>query len=168
VLLEAASSGARLEDWLPRLNRFLLERTAGEKYATLFACTVDAKGRVEYLNAGHSRPFLLRRSQLSGPELEVLEQDGFPVGLLEFAQYETATCHLHPGDTIVLFSDGVEEGRRGPHEFFGRERIAAAVVEHARENLQGLHDALREALTEFLDGAEPHDDATLLMVRYEG
>lgn len=167
VLLEASSSGAGLDEWLPRLNRFLIERTAGEKYATMFACCVHAGGKMSYVNAGHSRPFLLR-SGAGGPELEVLDQDGFPVGLLDVATFPVMEVQLRPGDTVVLFSDGVEEGRRGPKEFFGRERIAAAIVAHARAGLQGLHDGLRQALTDYLDGVEPHDDATLLLVRYGG
>jgi len=168
VLLEAASSGAGMDEWLPRLNRFLLERTEGEKYATLFVCCVDAAGVLRYVNAGHSRPFVLHGLRSSGPELEALDQDGFPVGLLEIAVYPVMEMQLEAGDTVVLFSDGVEEARRGPQEFFGRERIAAAIVSHARESLQGLHDGLRKALTDYLDGVEPHDDATLLLLRYEG
>jgi serine phosphatase RsbU (regulator of sigma subunit) len=163
VMLEAASSGAGLDEWLPRLNHFLLERTAGEKYATMFACCIDANGLMRYVNAGHSRPFLLR-----GLDLESLEQDGFPIGLLDMATYPLEQVQLKAGDTVVLFSDGVEEGRRGPQEFFGRERIAAAVVGNAQLNLQGLHDGLRNALTDFLEGVEPHDDATLLLLRYGG
>jgi len=166
VLLEASSSGAGLDEWLPRLNRFLLERTAGEKYATFFACTVDAQGKVRYVNAGHSRPFVLRNS-LGGPELEALDEDGFPIGLLEMATYPVSEMQLGSGDTLVIFSDGVEEGRRGPDEFFGRERIAAAIVGKAGASLQELHDGLRNALTQYLDGVEPHDDATLLMLRYQ-
>ncbi len=168
VLLEAASAGAALEDWLPRLNRFLIERTEGEKYATLFACVVEAGGRMSFVNAGHSRPFVLHGRHPGGPTLEALDQDGFPVGLIDVATYTVAAIELVPGDTVVLFSDGVEEGRRGPNEFFGRERIAAAIVAHASGSLQELHDGLRGALAEFLDGAEPHDDATLLLLRYEG
>lgn len=84
------------------------------------------------------------------------------------ATYPLQQVQLEAGDTLVLFSDGVEEGRRGPQDFFGRERIAAAIVANAQLNLQGLHDGLRHALTEFLDGAEPHDDATLLLLRYGG
>ncbi len=166
VLLEAASSGARLDQWLPRLNRFLLERTAGEKYATLFACTIDAGGRLEYVNAGHSRPFIVRPCHGGGPTLEALEQDGFPVGLLDIATFETATAQLHPGDTLVLFSDGVEEGRRGPSEFFGRERIAAALLAKTQGSVREMHDHLRNSLTAYLAGVEPHDDATMLLVRY--
>ncbi len=168
VMLEAASAGAALDEWLPRLNRFLLERTAGEKYATMFACCVDASGMMRYVNAGHSRPFLLHSQRPAGPELEALEKDGFPVGLLDVATYPVEQVQLEPGDTVVLFSDGVEEGRRGPQEFFGRERIAASVVENSRLSLQGLHDGLRKALTDYLDGVEPHDDATLLLLRYGG
>ncbi len=163
VLLEAASSGSPIDVWLPRLNRFLLERTAGEKYATLFVCAITPQGELEFANAGHSRPFLLRR----GLRLEVLEQDGFPVGLLDMASYPLERIQLEEGDTLVLFSDGVEEARKGT-AFFGRERIAAAILAHSCGTLKELHDGLRATLTEFLGGAEPHDDATLLLVRYCG
>jgi phosphoserine phosphatase RsbU/P len=167
VMMEAAASGAKLDEWLPRLNRFLLERTLGEKYSTMFACRIGADGMMRFVNAGHSRPFLLRQSS-RGPELIVLDTDGFPVGLLEVAEYPVHERKLEPGDTVVLFSDGVEEARRAPKQFFGRERIAAAIVAAAGSDLAGLHDALRRAVVEFLDGAEPHDDATLLLLRYEG
>lgn len=167
VLLEASSSGAPLDEWLGRLNHFLLERAEGEKYATFFACTVDGEGVLRYVNAGHSRPFLLRRG-VAGPELEGLDQDGFPVGLIAVASYPVTELKLKPGDTLVVFSDGVEEARRGPKEFFGRERIAAAIVENAAGGLQGLHDGLRKALTDYLGGVEPHDDATMLLLRYRG
>lgn len=166
VLLEAASSGAPLDEWLPRLNRFLLERTEGEKYATLFACNIQPSGRLDYINAGHSRPFLLRPNQPGGPVLDALDQDGFPVGLLDIATFEVASVQLHAGDTLVLFSDGVEEGRRGPNDFFGRERIASAILAQANAPLQTIHDHLRSSLTAYLNGAEPHDDATLLLLRY--
>ena len=168
VLLEAASAGAALEDLLPRLNRFLIERTEGEKYATMFACVVEANGRMSFVNAGHSRPIVLHGKRPGGADLETIEQDGFPVGLIDVATYTVATVQLEPGDTVVLFSDGVEEGRRGPNEFFGRERIAAAILAHASGSLQELHDGLRGALAAYLDGVEPHDDATLLLLRYEG
>ena len=96
----------------------------------------------------------------------MLNQDGFPVGLLEVATYEINRIQLLAGDTVVLFSDGVEEAKRGPKDFFGRERIAAAIVQNASLPLQGLHDGIRAALADFVGDAEPHDDATLLLLRY--
>ena len=165
VLMEAASAGAELELWLPRLNRFLLERAAGEKYATMFACTLSAAGELRFANAGHSRPFVLHAG---GQTLDVLDQDGFPVGLLEMATYPVHHVQLLPGDTVVLFSDGVEDSKRSSNEFFGRERIAASIGKHSSLSLQGLHDALRADLAAFVGDAEPHDDATLLLLRYGG
>ncbi|WP_031499278.1 SpoIIE family protein phosphatase [Bryobacter aggregatus] len=162
VMLEAASSGAALEEWLPRLNHFLLERTAGEKYATIFACMVSPEGQVDFVNAGHSRPFILRATA----GLEVLDLDGFPVGLLEMASYEVNRVYLQPGDSVVLFSDGVEEAKNSSNEYFGRERIAAVLKANAHLPLQSLHDALRGAVSQFVGDAEPHDDATMLLLRY--
>lgn len=168
VIMEAAAAGTPLEEWLPRLNRFLLERTEGEKYCTIFAGHLNREGVLRYANAGHSRPFLVRPRGASGPGIEVLESNGFPVGMLEEATFEVAEVRLGPGDTLVLFSDGVEEARRAPKEFFGRERIAGVLASHATAALGHVEAKLREAVKEFLKGAEPHDDATLLLVRYVG
>jgi serine phosphatase RsbU (regulator of sigma subunit) len=166
VIMEAAASGTPLEAWLPRLNRFLLERTEGEKYCTIFACEVSATGFMRFANAGHSRPFLVRPRAGRGPAIEVLESNGFPVGMLEQATFDIDQIQLAPGDTLVLFSDGVEEARRPPREFFGRERIAATLAANASQTVEAMQAALRTAVKEFLGPAEPHDDATLLLLRF--
>jgi serine phosphatase RsbU (regulator of sigma subunit)/pSer/pThr/pTyr-binding forkhead associated (FHA) protein len=166
VLMEAAAAGTPMREWLPRLNRFLLERTEGEKYCTIFACEVEPDGLLRFANAGHSRPFLVRPNGTSGPAISVLESNGFAVGMLDIARYEVEEVQLSPGDTLVLFSDGVEEARRGPKEFFGRERIASSLAANASAPLEVMHSGLRGALTEYMSGHEPHDDATILMLRY--
>jgi serine phosphatase RsbU (regulator of sigma subunit) len=166
VMMEAAAAGTPLEEWLPRLNRFLLERTEGEKYCTIFSCEVDAQGKLRFANAGHSRPFLVRRRGHSGPEIQVLESNGFPVGMLEIATYAVEEIQLEEGDTLVVFSDGVEEARRGPQEYFGRERIAASLAANATQSIEVMHERLRESIRTFLNGVELHDDATLLLLRF--
>lgn len=165
VLLEAASSGASLEAWLGRLNRFLLERTDGEKYATLFACRMQADGLLQFVNAGHSRPFVLHPRAPGGPTLSVLDANGFPAGLLPEATFELNETRLQPGDRVVLFSDGVEEARHGS-DFFGRQRIAAALTAGAGLAIEELEESLRQALTVFLEGTPLHDDATVLILEY--
>jgi phosphoserine phosphatase RsbU/P len=165
VLLEAASSGATLAEWLGRLNRFLIERTDGEKYATLFACRMQGDGILQFVNAGHSRPFVLHSRTPGGPTLSVLDANGFPVGLLPEASFEIHEIQLQAGDRIILFSDGVEEARQGS-DFFGRQRIAATLMANAGLGLEELEDALRQALTTFLQGTPLHDDATILILEY--
>lgn len=172
VIMEAAAAGTPLEAWLPRLNKFLLERTEGEKYCTIFACEVSPNGQFRYANAGHSRPFLVRPRHGIGPEIHVLESNGFPVGMLEQATYDVDELQLQPGDTIVLFSDGVEEAHRVPEsktakkEFFGRERIASSLAANASAPVEAMQSALRQAVSNFLGSTAPHDDATLLFLRY--
>ncbi len=166
VIMEAAAAGTPLEAWLPRLNKFLLERTEGEKYCTIFACEVGPTGRLRYANAGHSRPFLVRPRNGAGPEIQVLESNGFAVGMLEQATFGVDEIQLQRGDTIVLFSDGVEEARRAPKEFFGRERIASTLAAHAFAPVETMQSALRSAVGDFLGAAAPHDDATLLFLRF--
>lgn len=170
--MEAAAAGTALESWLPRLNKFLIERTEGEKYCTIFTCEIAADGRIRYANAGHSRPFLVRPRQGIGPEIKVLESNGFPVGMLEQATYDVDEIQLQPGDTIVLFSDGVEEAHKVPEsksakkEFFGRERIASSLAANASAPVDVMQSALRSAVSDFLGATAPHDDATLLFLRY--
>jgi serine phosphatase RsbU (regulator of sigma subunit)/pSer/pThr/pTyr-binding forkhead associated (FHA) protein len=165
VLMEAAAAGTPLEVWLPRLNHFLLERTGGEKYCTIFACEVNCNGHVRFVNAGHSRPFVVKPGGAAGPEIKVLDSSGFPVGMLPQATYPVEEFHLAAGECLVIFSDGVEEATRGPKEFFGRRRIASALAAHAGKGAQGMHAGLREALREFLGKVDPHDDATILLLR---
>lgn len=171
VIMEAAAAGTPLEAWLPRLNKFLLERTEGEKYCTIFACEVSATGLLRYANAGHSRPFLVKPRQGLGPEIAILESNGFPVGMLEQATFDVDQIQLQSGDTIVLFSDGVEEAHRppvakAPKEFFGRERIAATLAANSSAPVETMQSALRSAVSTFLGPTTPHDDATLLFLRY--
>lgn len=172
VIMEAAASGTPLEAWLPRLNKFLLERTEGEKYCTIFACEISPQGHLRYANAGHSRPFLVRSRAGTGPEIQVLETNGFPVGMLEQATYGVDEFPLRPGDTIVLFSDGVEEAHKPPvapltaKEFFGRERIASVLAAQASAPVAAMQSAMRASVADFLGAAAPHDDATLLFLRY--
>jgi sigma-B regulation protein RsbU (phosphoserine phosphatase) len=103
-----------------------------------------------------------------GTKAEVLETNGFPVGMLDEASFEVTELRLAPGDLVAVFSDGFEEARRAPKEFFGRERIAAVLKAHSGDSLEDIETELRAAVKEFLGGAEPHDDATLLLLRYTG
>ncbi|MEJ1935453.1 SpoIIE family protein phosphatase, partial [Nostoc sp. NIES-2111] len=88
------------------------------------------------------------------------------------ATYGVDEFPLLPGDTIVLFSDGVEEAHKPPvaplthKEFFGRERIASVLAAQASAPVHTMQSALRASVADFLGAATPHDDATLLFLRY--
>ena len=148
--------GRRME----RLNRFLMDRTGGEKYATVFYCLLDLDGRLSYVNAAHCPPIIVR---VSG-ELSTLEATGMPVGLMEAAEFGVAEQRLAPGDKVVIYTDGVTEAQNAAGEFFGKKRLREIVTAHAAASCQAVHDAIQEAVTEFTEGAPQSDDITLVVL----
>jgi len=144
------------------LNRFLCEHSEVGRYATLFFGILDRGGRLDYINAGHPLPILLRQSQASEPCCE----GSVPVGLLPGTQYASAQVQLHPEDTLVLFSDGVTEAQDPLQQMYGDARLREVLVRHACESLDDIRKAVLDSVEDFIRGASPTDDVTLLLVRY--
>ena len=145
------------------LNQFLCSHAEVGRYATMFFGILDEKGALEYINAGHPSPILIRRS---GATEEAFTEGSFPVGLVPEAEYATAAVKLEPGDTLVLFSDGVTEAMDPQEEFFGVPRLAKLLAGHNETPLDELQKLLLEAVENFAQGASQADDLTLLLVRY--
>jgi phosphoserine phosphatase RsbU/P len=164
ALLAATDRPGAMRQRLERLNRFLLERTGGEKYATVFYSLLTRDGRLSYVNAAHCPPLLARASG----ELAELEATGFPVGLLDAAEFPVAEMLLAPGDKLLIYSDGVTEAQDREGGFFGKKRLRAAVAAHAGESGAALHDAVLEAVAAFTGGAPQSDDITVLALEYCG
>jgi len=162
AFLMASGSPADMETMMGRLNSFLLDRTHGEKYATVFYCTLDSVGRLSYANAGHCAPFLV---SVDG-RLRKLHTTGMPVGMIEDAVVQMVEVQLAPGDRVVIYSDGVTETENAEGEFFGTERLRACLRERARDGSAELHTAILAALERFGDGGVVRDDMTLLVLEY--
>jgi serine phosphatase RsbU (regulator of sigma subunit) len=147
-----------------RLNRFLMDRTGGEKYATVFYCLLDFGGRLSYVNAAHCPPIVVRASG----ELATLEATGMPVGLMETAEFGVAEQWLAPGDKVVIYTDGVTEAQNSAAGFFGKKRLREIVTAHAADPFQTVHDAIQQAVTDFTEGAPQSDDITLVVLEFRG
>ncbi|HEX5228642.1 MAG TPA: SpoIIE family protein phosphatase [Bryobacteraceae bacterium] len=159
----ASEGGGRIEDLMSRVNRFLIERARGEKYATVVYCTVDRNGELRWSNAGHPKPVLVR----ANGELERLESTGMPIGMLDIAMYEVKTAQLQRGDKIVLFSDGLSETANAQGEFFEKKALAEVLRANAGMNCTQLHAKLVEAVEDFSDASEQEDDITMLVLEYQ-
>jgi len=164
ALIAATENPAELGRRMQSLNRYLLERTGGEKYATVFYCLLDRGGLLSYVNAAHCPPLVVR----AGAEQAALDATGMPVGLVESAEYALAEVRLNPGDKLVIYTDGVTEAQNGAGEFFGKKRLQETLAAHATEPCQAIHDAVQEAVSAFTQGAEQSDDITLLVLEYRG
>jgi phosphoserine phosphatase RsbU/P len=164
AFLAASHGDTALDERLERINAFLLERTAGEKYATIFYCLLERGGRLHYVNAGHCPPLIVR----ADGALESLSATGMPVGIAESADFEVRQATLASGDKIVIYTDGVTEAQNLDGEFFGRQRLRQAVAEHRADCCNMLHDAVQSQVAAFTEGAPQADDITLVVIEYRG
>ena len=161
VLYESFENAARFST---RLGAITHENTDAARFVTaVVGCLEPASGTIHYVNAGHPAPYVVR-----GGELIALEANGVPFGVLPSFPYPSASVRLEPGDTLVLFSDGIPEAQRG-EELFDEDRLRAAVIEAAAApGLAEMRAGILARVNEFLAGEHRSDDVTLLLLRRAG
>lgn len=163
-----------LED-LPRLlrsvNRLFYENTPDDRYATLFFGDYDqASGKLRYANCGHNPPLLLRKAKgkeaqkETVPGVEWLEATCTVLGLFSKWECRVAEVQLAPGDTLVLYTDGVTEAMSSEGEEFGVSRLLATVMSNCHLQAGGLLQAIVGAVQQF-SGRDQQDDITLVIAR---
>jgi sigma-B regulation protein RsbU (phosphoserine phosphatase) len=162
AFLLSTEGAMQMKQLMERVNRFLNERTEGEKYATLFFCMIDGRGLLRWANAGHCTPIVVR----TNGELSSLETTGLPLGMLEDAEYDIRELQLQPGDKIIAYSDGLSEAQNAKGVFFEARRMMQIVSAHAKSTSNLLHEALMREVEAFTIGAEQHDDITAVVVQY--
>lgn len=166
TMLQGALSGMTLGTDPARVfnhvNRFLCDHSEVGRYATVFFGLLDPDGHLEFINAGHPSPFLIRR----GVAEEAFTEGSYPVGLVPEAEYTAACLKLEPGDTLVLFTDGVTEAMDPEEELFGVPRLRQVLAGQTECPLEYLQKCILEAVENFTRGAHQADDLTLLIVRY--
>jgi phosphoserine phosphatase RsbU/P len=166
TMLQGALSGMTLgidpARVVNHVNRFLCSHSEVGRYATMFFGILDQEGHLEFINAGHPSPILIRR----GTAEEAFTEGSFPVGLVPEAQYTAVCLKLEPGDTLVLFSDGVTEAADPDEQMFGTTRLKQLLTGQPECPLEQLQKCVLEAVENFARGAHQADDLTLLIVRY--
>ncbi|HET9253446.1 MAG TPA: SpoIIE family protein phosphatase [Candidatus Eisenbacteria bacterium] len=151
---------------MERLNRLVHEATPEDRFATCFLAEVSADGlRLSSSNAGHNYPIL--RSSEGG--CRVLDQGGIPLGIEPEHTYTGSDTVLRPGDTLLMYTDGITDARNRLGEDFGEERLLE-VVKRLPDRLTA-DEIIREVADEvsrFTDGAEQIDDITLVALKAYG
>ena len=105
------------------MNRLFYENTTDSAYATLFFAEYDdSENRLRYVNCGHLSALLLRNDDT----LERLDSTCTVLGLDEW-DCSMGESRLFPGDTLVLYTDGVTESFNDAGEEFGEERLVEAL-----------------------------------------
>ncbi len=145
-----------------RVNEFLCERTPAEMFATMFYGIVDPEGGFAYVNAGQVTPLVVR----SDGSVEELGGSNFPLGLFPTAKFDASQTRLRPGDSVLVFSDGVTEAQDAEHEMFGEGRLKTMLDGRIFGSSQALCDTVVKAIRDFVGSAPQADDLTLLVLKY--
>ena len=144
------------------LNRNLAERCPLGKFITFFYALLDPEtGTLEYSNAGHNYPLLLR----ANGSVELLSGGGMVLGLFPMAHYELRETTLHPGDMLALYSDGVTEACNALEQEFGEEGLSKFLLKRRSESCDLLVKSLVDHVREWHGSAAFTDDFTIVLVK---
>lgn len=145
-----------------KVSTRLHRRSPPEKYATAFLAVIRrSDSTIQYTNAGHNPALLVR----GDGTVEQLATCGMPLGLIAESAYEQYEVRFEPGDTLVIYTDGITEAENPEEEEFGIDRLIAAARAHRQESLQSISDAINRELDAFARGITPADDRTFLLAR---
>jgi len=160
ALTDARASVGDLGDVAASLNRHLLSRARIERFVTLVYAVLSRDGELRYVNAGHNPPLLVPASG----ESRHLRAGGTVLGMLDDERWTAAHDQLEPGDVLVLYSDGLTEGRNSRRELYGLVRLERVVREVATRRAVEIHDAVLADWHGFTAPAPPADDVTLMVL----
>jgi phosphoserine phosphatase RsbU/P len=154
-----------LEEAIGHINRVICKNTDFDKFITFFTGIYHMEDRTfTYVNAGHNPPMLVR----ADGSIELLEKGGLLLGVMSGMPYESGTVTLEPGDSVVMFTDGVTEAMGIAEEEFGEERLEPVLVAHRATDAREILKAIKEAVAEFVgEQAQLSDDFTVLILKVE-
>jgi len=146
---------------LTAVNRQVYASSLQDRFATLFYGVFDgAKRRLQYVNAGHDSPIIIRRDG----SIIRLGAGGVPIGLFPDSTYEQGAVLLNPGDLIVAYTDGVIEAENQAGEEWGVEGLLEAAAEKDAQCAEDIVHAIFTSMDDFSRGRQT-DDATVVVVR---
>lgn len=161
-----ALQGFRAADCLRQVNRLLCADYSAGLFVTLFYGIVDAStGKTDYCVAGHQPPYLIRKTG----EVSALEHPGgLVLGVSSEGEYHGGEVELHPGDSLILYTDGVSEAMDGDKNLYSETRLEEVLRKQAAKPVPDLVKAIFANVRKFSAGLPQTDDIAVLGLRYLG
>ena len=152
-----------IEQAVGHINRVTCENTDADRFITFFMAILHLdSGYMEYVNAGHNPPLVVRRNGAT----ELLSSGGLLLGVMDGAGYERGAVRLEPGDVVALFTDGVTEAMNPAGEEYLEERLEAALQRAHTKSAADIVDLVHKDIAKFTGNVEElSDDLTMLVVK---
>ncbi|HEY6140291.1 MAG TPA: SpoIIE family protein phosphatase [Thermoanaerobaculia bacterium] len=147
-------------DLLREINATLAPKTSPTKFVTLFAGVLDpARGVVDFANGGHVPPLVVGRDGV-----RTLKTTDLVVGLFPTAQYRNQSVELAPGDSLVMFTDGVIEAENAAEEQLGVDPVAELLQTMHGTEAARILETIDERVRAHIGDVPAGDDVTMLAV----
>lgn len=158
-----ASEGMSLVQLTERLNRYACAHSLnGQRFTTAIVALYDPASRhLEYVNCGHNSA-VLRRADGS---VDRLLSSSLPLGIDAGAAFSSNSAELQPGDTLILFTDGVVEAFNSAGEEFSDSRWIDVIRALPRLSAQETLGQLMKSVEEFVGATRQSDDITCLVLQ---
>ena len=159
----AAEYPTQPERVISAVNRRLLVDTGVDSFITAFYGVLDlANGTLAYCNAGHNPPYWVQTQ--AGGEIHPLAGTGVPLGIFEDRSWTQETIQLAPGDSLVLYTDGVTDAQSVQAEFFDESRLRASVQANLGRSAREIQEAILGDISDFIGSAPQCDDIALVII----
>jgi sigma-B regulation protein RsbU (phosphoserine phosphatase) len=156
-------NGYTVDTVLDRTNAELLKANKEKLFVTVWLGVLDlSTGELSYVNAGHNPPFLIRKD---GAVENIVSKPNFILGRRKGIRYREYRMKLDPGDSILLYTDGLTDSTDAEGRMFTQERV----MEHLSQNRDpdNIIPDMMGAIDRFSSGAEQFDDMTMLLMHYK-
>jgi sigma-B regulation protein RsbU (phosphoserine phosphatase) len=145
------------------VNERILSDTRGSLFVTAFYGILELDiGRLRYVNAGHNPPFMISSSK--SKQVDRLTRTGMPLGVSQDASWQQKYVKFSPGDTLVLYTDGVTEAQNRMGTMFGDQRLLDVIRSNQGRPATVIQQAVLDEVQRFTGGAPREDDIALMIL----
>lgn len=163
-MLRASLEGSKSPaEAISKANRLIVANSSSAMPVTLFYGELRPdRDELVYVNAGHNPPFIYRAKS---EKFDELGRTGIVLGVDDTLVLEQDTVKVNSGDVVVFYTDGVTDALNSDERAFGEDRLKQAILDSASGTAQEVAVGLLSSLQEFIGGAQPFDDITLMIAK---
>ena len=152
-------------DALIRANQIIDKDTQTDLFVTVFYAIIDTSAKtICYANGGHNPPVMLHPDG----KISLLKTDGIALGILPDVSIESRTEPFNPGDTLILYTDGITEAINEDYDEFGLKRLNLVVRDHAHDNADQIVQKITQAIDQHVGETAQFDDMTMVVIKNNG
>lgn len=163
MLKATGTRGLQSHECINIVNNLLSQESVDAMFVTVFYGILDIKtGHIDYTNAGHNPPYVMR----SNGKVEPLPtSNNFIVGCFEDFEYKNSSLQLNPGDSLVMYTDGVTEAFNEQSEQYGEKRLETLLERLNGKNSKEIVNEMVADVHGYAGNAPQSDDITTLVIK---